>query len=157
MPSNFAQRWPGFVNYLRRRNQPPMPARIKRLTLRLHYLSPKTGVNALSNNGITMATASLTWTVPTLRTDGTPLAPTEVAGADVYDTASTTPTVPIGSVTGALGGFVTGLLAVGPHVFTVVTRDTTGHASAPSNAVSVTVPPTLANPAAVSDLAAVLQ
>jgi len=103
-----------------------------------------------------MATASLTWTPPTVRTDGTALPPDQIVGADVFDSASPTPAVPIGSVSGASGSFSTDVLSVGVHNFDVVTRDTTGHSSADSNMASVTVPAVLANPAAVTDLAAVL-
>ncbi len=103
-----------------------------------------------------MATSTLTWTAPTTRTDGTPLTPDQIAGADIYDSASLTPTMPIGNVVGAAGTFMTAVLSVGIHNFTVVTRDTTGHSSAPSNVASVTVVATLANPSAITDLMAVL-
>jgi hypothetical protein len=63
-----------------------------------------------------MSTATLTWTDPTTRTDGTPLAPSDIAGVDIYDTGT--------------GTYLTGLLAVGQHTFTVVVRDTSGHSSA---------------------------
>ena len=102
-----------------------------------------------------MSTATLTWTPPTMRTDGTTLPPDQIAGADVYDSASSTPDA-IGSVAGASGSFTTDTLSVGVHNFTVITRDTTGHSSAASNMASVTVPAVLANPAAVSDLVATL-
>ena len=101
-----------------------------------------------------MSTATLTWTVPTTRTDGSALAPGDIAGIDVFDDAS--PGSAIGTVAGAGTNFVTGVLSVGIHNFTVIVRDTTGHSSAASNMASVTVAATLANPAAVSDLAAVL-
>ncbi len=105
-----------------------------------------------------MSTATLTWSPPTTRTDvpPTPLPPDQIAGADIFDSASLTPTMPIGSVMGAAGTFMTAVLSVGLHNFTVVTRDTTGHSSAPSNVASVTVVATLANPSAITDLVAVL-
>ena len=103
-----------------------------------------------------MSTANLTWTAPTTRTDGTALPPDQIAGADVYDSASPTLTVPIGSVVGASGSFATGVLSVGSHGFSIVTRDTTGHSSAASNVATVDVPAVLASPSAVSDLAAAL-
>lgn len=103
-----------------------------------------------------MTTATLTWTVPTARTDGTALLPTEIVSIDVFDSGSTTPAVAIGNVPGPGTTFATGLLSVGPHGFTVVVNDTTGHVSAPSNVAAVTVVATLAAPAAVTDLAAVL-
>jgi len=103
-----------------------------------------------------MATATLTWSVPTTRTDGSALTPDMILSADIFDTASSTPDIAIGTVSGASGTFTTGVLAVGVHNFTVITNDTTGHSSAASNVASVTVVATLANPAAVTDLAAVL-
>ena len=103
-----------------------------------------------------MSTATLTWTVPVTRTDASVLAPGDVAFIDVYDDASTTPAIPIGSVTGAGVTYTTGVLGVGVHNFTVIVRDTTGHSSASSNMATVTVPATLANPSAVSTLAATL-
>jgi|SRR5215475_5162122 len=105
-----------------------------------------------------MATATLTWDPPTFRTDTppTPLPPDQIAGADIFDTFSVDPSVPIGSVVGAAGTFTTDVLAVGTHNFTAITRDTTGHSSASSNMASVTVAATLANPAAITNLTAVL-
>jgi large repetitive protein len=103
-----------------------------------------------------MATATLKWTAPTTRTDGTPLSPDTIASTDIFDSNSVTPLVPIGTVLGAAITFVTGVLTVGVHNFTVVVTDTSGHVSAASNVASVTVPATLANPSAVTDLTAVL-
>jgi hypothetical protein len=103
-----------------------------------------------------MATATLNWTAPVARTDGTAMTPDQIAGSDIFDTASPTPTVPINSVSGAATSFTTDVLSVGVHNFTQVTRDTTGHSSAMSNVASVTVPATLANPAAVTNLTATL-
>jgi len=105
-----------------------------------------------------MAAVMLKWTPPTFRTPAdpntppVPLSPDEIAGADVFDTASLTPSVPIGSVTGASGTFTTGTLSVGDHNFTVITRDTTGHSSAASNVFSATIVATQQNPAAITDL-----
>ena len=123
-------------------NAPPVAAFIRHMLLIVTYF--QTGADE-------MATATLTWTPPTTRTDGTALTPDMIAGADIFDTASTTPNTPIGSVTGAAGTFTTGVLSVGVHNFTVVTNDTTGHSSAASNVASVTVVATLANPAAETD------
>ena len=103
-----------------------------------------------------MATATLTWTPPTVRVPdangvSAPLAPTDIASANIFDAGN-----PIGSVTGATGTFTTGVLTVGTHAFTVETIDTTGHVSAMSNVANVTVVAVLASPAAVTDLAATL-
>lgn len=101
-----------------------------------------------------MSTATLKWTNPTTRTDGTPLAATDIASTDIFDSAS--PGGPIGTVPGGATTFTTDTLSVGDHAFTVVVQDTTGHRSAPSNGATVTVPATLANPSPVADLAATL-
>lgn len=103
-----------------------------------------------------MSTATLTWTNPVTRIDGVALAPNEIVSVDIFDSGSPTLAVAIGNVAGPGTTFTTGVLSVGNHGFTVVVNDTTGHVSAPSNVAAVTVAPTLAAPAAVSDLAAVL-
>lgn len=103
-----------------------------------------------------MSTATLTWTDPTTRTDGTALTAAEIASVAIFDSAAANPAVAIGTVAGGVTTYTTGTLSVGTHSFTVVVTDTAGHVSAASNAASVTVSPTLAAPAAVSDLAVVL-
>jgi hypothetical protein len=129
-----------------RSREPPQAVFIRRLNLHIYY----------HHRRPTVATASLSWTEPTTRTDGSPLAATDIAKTDIFDSTGLTPLIPIGTVQGAANSFVTGVLSVGPHNFTVVVTDTTGHASASSNVASVTVAPTLANPSAVTDLAAAL-
>lgn len=103
-----------------------------------------------------MTTATLRWTDPTSRTDGSALAPTDIARVDVFDTAAVDPSSPIGSVLGGVQTFITTVLAVGTHTFTVVVTDTTGHVSAASNTATVTVAATLASPNPVADLTAAL-
>lgn len=108
-----------------------------------------------------MSTATLTWTPPVNRTDGTPISPDAIALTDIFDSTSATPDVtqhpiPVATVAGAVATFTTDVLTVGIHNFTVIVQDTTGHRSAASNTASVDVPAVLANPAAVADLAAVL-
>jgi hypothetical protein len=121
------------------RRAPPAPAHIYALCIHLRYFR---------NRRIhTVSTATLTWTAPTTRTDGSPLPPEQIAGTHVFDG-----TTEIGSVQGAAAGFTTGALAPGEHNFTVVVHDTDGNASAASNAAVVTV--AAAPPAAVGDLAA---
>lgn len=93
-----------------------------------------------------MSTATITIVNPTTRTDGSALAPTDIAGIDIFDSASPTPAVAIGHVTGAGTAFTTGVLTVGDHGFAAVWTDTTGHVSGPSNVSVVTVPATLAPP-----------
>lgn len=101
-----------------------------------------------------MSTATLSWTNPIARTDGTPLSPDEIASVDVLDAVDGAPAEVIGSVTGAGTSFTTGLLSVGSHAFSVVVNDTTGHKSAPSNTAIIVIAPTLAAPNAVTDLSA---
>ena len=103
-----------------------------------------------------MATATLTWTVPTTRTDGSALTPDMIASIDIFDSAAPDSSVPIGSTKGAQTTFTTDILTVGVHNFDVVVNDTSGHASSASNIASVTVVATLAAPSAVTDLAATL-
>lgn len=132
-------------------------AAILRELLRRLLAPPKAVRNlkaTLKRNG-NMATATLKWTDVATRTDGTVLAPTDIAGVDIFDTVGGI-TTKIGTVLGGVQTFTTDVLAVGDHAFTVVTNDTTGHSSTPSNAAAVTVPATLANPSPVTDLSATL-
>ena len=103
-----------------------------------------------------MSTATLTWTNPTTRVDASPLASTDIASINVFDSAAPDPTIAIGTVTGPGTTFTTGVLTVGAHGFTIVVVDTTGHSSVASNVASVSVAATLAIPSPVTDLAAVL-
>jgi hypothetical protein len=129
-----------------------------------HHRSPPTAITDLhvtihqqpehhKRNKI-MSTATLTWTPPTARADGSALDPSAIASAAIYDSLSPTPATPIGSVTGAIGTFTTGPLAAGVHNFTVTTTDTNGDVSAPSNSASGTV--ALAAPAAITNLAVII-
>lgn len=93
-----------------------------------------------------MATATITIVQPTTRTDGSPLSPDTIATTEIFDSASPTPLVAIGSVLGAGTTYVTDVLTVGAHNFTATVTDTSGHVSAASNVASVTVDATLANP-----------
>lgn len=99
-----------------------------------------------------MSTETLTWTLPTTRTDGSPLAATDIASTDIFDSFSATPTVPIGNVAAPAATFTTAVLGVGTHNFTVVVNDTTGHSSTASNVFTETVAATLAPPSPVADL-----
>lgn len=100
-----------------------------------------------------MATATLKWTLPTTRVDGSALAPGDVALVDVLDSGVT-----IASIAAA-SEFTTDTLAPGDHSFTVVVQDSGGRRSDPSNAAVVKVPdvvPVTANPSPVADLSATL-
>ncbi len=125
---------------------PPAPAFIHNLLVLVAY----------SKGPPDMSTATLMWTPPNTRTDGSALPPDQISEADVFDTAATDPSQPIGNVRGAGSTFTTDTLSVGVHNFTVITRDTTGHSSAASNVASVTVQATAANPSAITDLTATL-
>lgn len=106
-----------------------------------------------------MSTATLTWTNPLTRTDGSTIALTDTLSVGIFDSASQTPTIAIGTVTGAPGAsgtFTTTALAVGTHNFTAVVTDSEGNSSAVSNVASVVVTGTLAPPAAISNLLATL-
>jgi hypothetical protein len=132
-------------------NSPPQSAHIDRLDLHIHYEKW---------SKLIMSTATLTWTNPTTRLDGSVFTPDQIKEVDIFDFPSI-PGVPttntqIGTVTGAGTTFTTGVLDVGVHNFTVVVTDIAGHMSAASNVASVTVPATQANPSAVTDLSAVL-
>jgi len=104
-----------------------------------------------------MSTATLTWTNPTTRLDGSVLLSTDIAQINVFDQANLVPgTVMIGTALGPATPFTTDVLTVDTHNFTVTVQDTAGHLSAASNIASVTVPPTQSNPSAVTNLAATL-
>ena len=96
---------------------------------------------------------TLTGTYPTKRTDGSDLAPTDIASVSFFDSLAPNPNVSIGQVPGGSGAFSfdTGALGPGTHNFTAITTDTAGDVSAVSNvAVGVIA---LAAPAAITDLA----
>jgi hypothetical protein len=103
-------------------------------------------------------TATLTWVNPTTRTDGTALAPTEIASVGVYDVSTSTPaSTLIGTVTGGTTTtFTTPILSTGFHNFTVIVTDTAGTSSSASNVATVQVAPVLAAPSAATGLTAVL-
>lgn len=126
------------LEFLRKRTQAP-PAAVRDLSGAVHR----------SNN---MATVTLKWTDPTVRTDGVALAPGELVSLDIFDTAAPNPDILIGNVLAGVLTFTTATLTVGDHVFTVVAKDSTGHKSAPSNAFLATIAATQAAPAAVADL-----
>lgn len=96
--------------------------------------------------------ATLTWTNPTTRVDGSPLNSSDIQGVDVYDALGK-----IGTVTGgATTSFETDALTPGPHDFHLVVFDTVGHVSDNSNIATVMVPVEVAKPSAVTDLSASL-
>lgn len=100
-----------------------------------------------------MSTAVITWDLPVTRTDGSALAPSDIAGVDVFDMASATPAVAIGTASGPATSFSTGDLSVGDHGFTLVVVDTAGRRSDASPVAIGTVPaPVIAAPSAISNV-----
>lgn len=105
-----------------------------------------------------MTTATLTFTRPTTRVDGSPLPASDIAAVNIYvdDPAAGGPEL-LGSITDpSQNSFVTPDLLVGLNEFTAKVLDTTGHLSEVSNVAAVTVPATVSAPSAIADLAATL-
>ncbi len=106
---------------------------------------------------LNMATATLTWTLPTTRTDGSVLNTSDIASVSVFDVSTEDPSHHmIGTATGPATTFTTDTLTVGFHNFTVGVVDTAGHVSADSNVASVEVKAPLADPSPATGLTAVL-
>lgn len=103
-----------------------------------------------------MTTATIRWTDPTARTDGSFLAQGDIASIEVTDSHPDGSSEVLGNVLPGVQNFTTGPLAVGDHAFTMVVKDTTGHSSARSAVATVTVVATLADPSPVTDVTAVL-
>lgn len=100
-----------------------------------------------------MLTIHLQWTLPTTRTDGSPLAPTDIASVNIQDVfANTSHTLP-GTAVSFDTGDVTG--QTGDHVFNVTVTDVQGNTSAPAS-VTVTVPVAVAAPSPVTGLTGTL-
>lgn len=117
---------------------------------------------ALLSTAAQAHTITLTWTWPTLRTDGTALPLSAIGGFVVYDTSLPTPGAP-GTVvactvtlppTTATGMCTTGTLAAGTHGFVATVSDNASppDVSAVSNAASAVIAQT--GPAAITNLTA---
>lgn len=133
--------------YHPRSHAAPVAARITDALLHVHYRHA---------GEFHVTTATVAGTTPTLRTDGTPLALTDIASIDVFDDIGDgngpqkIGTLPNPAQTFS---FTTGVLAAGKtHSFDVIVNDVQGHSSAISNIAQLQVPATLAAPAAVTDL-----
>jgi hypothetical protein len=100
----------------------------------------------------------LTWTDPTTRVDGAPLPASDIAEVGIHHKGPTGPSdIKIGAVPPGVQTFTTDTLEPAAHDFWVVTTNTSGNQSGPSNVVSVMVlVEANATPAAVTDLAATL-
>jgi hypothetical protein len=95
---------------------------------------------------------NLTWTTPSTRIDGTPLALSDIQATRVLRNG--TDLAKVVAVTGAMA-FTDSTPLTGSDVYEVVTDTTDGLVSADSNAVTITV--AAANPAsAITDLAGTL-
>lgn len=125
----------------------PVAARITDAILHVHY-------RHLGEFHVT--TATVAGTTPTTRTDGTPLALTDIASIDVFDDIGDgNGPQKIGSLPNPAQtfSFTTSVLAAGKtHSFDVIVNDIQGHSSAISNIAQLQVPATLAAPSAVNDL-----
>lgn len=85
--------------------------------------------------------ASVSWTVPSTRADGTPLSVGELSGYEVYytnDSGSVSASVPVSG--GSTASAVVSNLASGNYYFSISAVDSTGLKSALSTVASVTFP-----------------
>lgn len=89
--------------------------------------------------------ATITWTDPTTRTDGTSIYP-DTFSVQIYDSASPTPATPIGSVAEGIQTFTTPALSVGMHNFTLTVTDSEGDVSTVAGPFPFTISPALAAP-----------
>jgi hypothetical protein len=104
-----------------------------------------------------MTTATINWTLPTQRTDGTPLAPTDLASTEIFDSVNGAAATLIATVPTPATMLTTPSLVPGTHVFTLSAVDTAGTVGVASTPVSETVPtPALAPPAAITGVTVVL-
>jgi hypothetical protein len=103
----------------------------------------------LHYQGRDMLTFTLTWVLPVTRTDGSALAPTDIAKVTVADSLGISSDLPAGAVS-----FTTGDLSAAPgaHAFSVTVTDTAGNVSPPDVAVGTVPVPTLAAPGPVTGL-----
>lgn len=85
--------------------------------------------------------ASVSWTIPSTRADGTPLTVSELAGYEVYytnDSGSVSVSVPVSG--GSTASAVVSNLASGNYYFSISAIDSTGLKSALSTVASVSFP-----------------
>lgn len=85
--------------------------------------------------------ASVSWTIPSARADGTPLTAGELAGYEVYytnDSGSVTASLPVSG--GSTVNAVVSNLASGSYYFSISAIDSTGLKSVLSTVASITVP-----------------
>lgn len=95
---------------------------------------------------------TLNWTNPTTRTDGSPLAATDIATVLVFDAYNGAAPAQVGNVGNATHWNSPDLSGeTGTHVYTVVVQDAEGNQSAASSPVSLNVS-TLAPPSPATGL-----
>lgn len=96
-----------------------------------------------------MLTFSLAWALPTTRTDGTPLATTDISKVTVADSLGISTDLPAGATS-----FTTGDLSAAPgvHAFSVTVTDNAGLISPPDVATGTVPVPATAAPSAVTGL-----
>jgi hypothetical protein len=103
-----------------------------------------------------MSTVTLNWNFPSVDVNGNSLPASDALSGAIFDSASATPSVAIGTVPGAPGAavsFTTLALSAGTHNFTEVTTDTTtGFLSVASNVFTATITTPEGAPAAVTNL-----
>jgi hypothetical protein len=111
---------------------------MKKLVLAMLLLLLPTAALAQATNH----TVTLVWQNPTTRTDGTPLAPAQIASVEVFAI--------VGGASTSFGfqtsPFITPKLNVGTYSFSLILTDTGGQTSMVSNSLQVTVPATVAPP-----------
>jgi PKD repeat protein len=101
-----------------------------------------------------MSKINLTWTLPTTRTDGSALTPTDIAKVSIFDGST-------GTLIADLPGSATSYESTtdatpGTYAFNVTVTDTTGNTSAPASTSIVVPTPVVAPPSPVTNLTATL-
>ena len=94
---------------------------------------------------------TITWTDPTQRTDGSNISP-DTFNVLVFDSASPTPAVPIGTVAQGVQSFTSGVLSVGLHAFTLEADDSEGDISIATPLANFTISAALAAPNPPTDV-----
>lgn len=95
----------------------------------------------------------LNWTLPSARTDGTPLAPAQIAEVNVF-LASATPPTKLASLPGTATTYNAGEQSPGSYSFGVSVTDTDGNVSSEQTVAATVAPPVEAAPNPVTGLTA---
>ena len=86
-----------------------------------------------------MATATINFSLPVTRIDGSSLSASEIAHVEILNASFQIGPFEIGSAS-AVTTYITGILSAGRHEFAVRVVDRNGNASAPSNVAAVIAP-----------------